>query len=122
MKHESILSQLIVAAIYITLGIPLIVTSIKSPAVLDPENAKFADFFKSNNAACLSGKMIQFLADQKPDAPIPESALKSGMQADSDLAASFNATRTCSLVVGIILLCFAFLNIVSVLIPKKKKK
>ena len=93
MKHESILSQLIVAAIYITLGIPLIVTSIKSPAVLDPENAKFADFFKSNNAACLSGKMIQFLADQKPNTPIPESALKSGMQADSNLATSYNATR-----------------------------
>ena len=39
MKNESILSQLIVAAIYITLGIPLIVTSMKSPAVLDPNNA-----------------------------------------------------------------------------------
>ena len=122
MKHESILSQLIVAAIYITLGIPLIVTSLKSPSVLDPENANIPDFFKSNNAACLSGKMIQFLANQQPGADIKESALKAGLQADSDLAASFNATRTCSLVVGIILLCFAFLNIVSALIPKKKKK
>jgi hypothetical protein len=122
MKNESILSQLIVAAIYITLGIPLIVTSMKSPAVLDPNNANSGDFFKSDNAVCLSGKMIQFLADQKPGDQISESALKSGMKADGDLATSFNATRTCSLVVGIILLCFAFLNIVSALVPKKKKK
>ena len=116
MKYEPILSQLIVAAIYITLGIPLIVTSMKSPQVLDPENTKYKD----DNAICLNSKIINNLVSEGglKDA----SALKAAMQADSNLATSFNATRTCSLVVGIILLCFAFLNIISVLVPKKKKK
>ena len=122
MKKTPKLQQLVLAAIYLTLGIPLVVTSTTSPSILNPENSKVDDFFKENNVACVSGKMIKFLLDQPATKDIPSSALKAGMDADSELASKMNSVRSCSLVIGIILLCFAFLNIVSVFIPKKGKK
>ena len=119
MKHESILSQLIVAAIYITLGIPLIVTSTQSPQILEPADFQ-KNFLKSGTAVCINNAVWK----PKTGATISVNNinLKNMVSSDKKLATSLNATRTCSLVVGIILLCFAFLNIISVLVPQKKKK
>ena len=122
MKHESILSQLIVAAIYITLGIPLIVTSTQSPQILEPADFE-KNFSKSGTAICVSKDVL----NPKTGAPVSanninSTSLKNMASADKKLASSLNASRSCSLVVGIILLCFAFLNIVSALVPKKMRK
>ena len=122
MKHESILSQLVVAAIYITLGIPLIVTSTQSPQILEPSDIE-KNFSKSGTAVCINNAVL----NPKTGAPVSAdkinpNTLKNMVSSDKKLASSLNASRSCSLVVGIILLCFAFLNIVSALVPKNKRK
>ena len=120
-KKTSKTQQILLAAIYLTLGIPLIVTSCQSSEVYDmSSSAKISD----KDALCISVKMIKDLASQIKGASDLKSLLTKQLTGSDEhkLAASFNSLRVCSLVIGVILVCFAFLNLISVFVPNKKDK
>ena len=115
MKKTSILQQLIIIAIYITLGVPLVITSIDSPSIIEPHaNLKVDDFLKSDNGICVSGSTITYLKNNTS-----EQGFISAVKKDDKLARSINSLKMCSLVIGIILLSFAFINIASLIVKRR---
>ena len=102
MSKLNIIKDVLLTCIFIILGIPLIIVSTQSSDVLENSNQLPND----NDVACILVKKIKDSENIK---------IKSLLKQDNSTAIKMNSVRTCSFIIGIILLSIAFINIILLL-------